>query len=147
MGIAWIILAVMSIFSVVRKGKVPFSMAYWGMVFPHGTFAILSVQLAKVLDSPFYRVFGALWCCECFRRAFCLLGNLTSCFEGVVFSLWLWMFTRSIPAFIDGSLFKAPYVPEEPNRRKSISEVEKGGNTPVGNGGNSLADGELKRSQ
>ena len=66
MGIAWIILAVMSIFSVVRKGKVPFSMAYWGMVFPHGTFAILSVQLAKVLDSPFFRVFGALWCCKCF---------------------------------------------------------------------------------
>ena len=65
MGIAWIILAVLSIFSVVRKGKISFSMAYWGMVFPHGTFAILSVQLAKVLDSPFYRVFGALWCCEC----------------------------------------------------------------------------------
>jgi len=147
MGIAWIILAVMSIFSVVRRGKVPFSMAYWGMVFPHGTFAILSVQLAKVLDSPFYRVFGALWCCECFRRPFCLLDDLTPCSEGVVFGLWLWMFTRSIPAFIDGSLFKAPYVPDEPNRRKSISEVEKGGNTPVGRGGNSITDGESKGSQ
>lgn len=52
------------------------------------------------------------------------------------------MFTRSIPAFIDGSLFKAPYVPDEPDRRKSVSEVEKGQVTPVG--GRSLASGETK---
>lgn len=63
MGIAWIIVAILSIFSVVRKGRIPFSMAYWGMVFPHGTFASLSVKMALVLDSPFYRGFGALWCC------------------------------------------------------------------------------------
>jgi len=144
MGIAWIILAVMSIFSVVRKGKVPFSMAYWGMVFPHGTFAILSVQLARVLDSPFYRVFGAIWCCKCFRCVFCLFGDLTSCLKGVVFSLWLWMFTRSIPAFIDGSLFKAPYVPDKSSRRISIPEAEKGENTPAGDGGNSVTDEETK---
>jgi tellurite resistance protein TehA-like permease len=65
MGIAWIIVAVLSIFSVARKGKIPFSMAYWGMVFPHGTFASLSVKLALVLDSSFYRAFGGLWCCTC----------------------------------------------------------------------------------
>ena len=56
------------------------------------------------------------------------------------------MFTRSIPAFIDGSLFKAPYLPDEPNRRKSISEVEKG-DTPVGGGGNPATDVETKGSQ
>ncbi|KAF9777367.1 voltage-dependent anion channel [Thelephora terrestris] len=125
MGIAWIIVAVLSIFSVARKGKIPFSMAYWGMVFPHGTFASLSVKLALVLDSSFYRAFGGLWCC-------------------VVFSLWLWMFTRSIPAFIDGSLFKAPYVSEEGNRRKSILEIEKGQDTPVGDFTCPLAKGEKK---
>ena len=144
MGVAWIILAVMSIFSVVRKGKIPFSMAYWGMVFPHGTFAILSVQLARVLDSPFYRVFAALWCCKRFQRVFCQLGSLTPCLKGVVFSLWLWMFARSIPAFIDGSLFKAPYVPQEPSRRKSISEVEKGGDTIMGGDGIFIAGDESK---
>ena len=65
MGIAWIAVAILSIFSVARRGKIPFSMAYWGMVFPHGTFASLSVKMALVLDSPFYRGFGALWCCTC----------------------------------------------------------------------------------
>jgi hypothetical protein len=57
------------------------------------------------------------------------------------------MFTRSIPAFIDGSLFKAPYVPEEPDRRKTISEVEKGEETPVNDYRCSLASGENKDSQ
>lgn len=131
MGFAWITVAVLSIFSIVRKRKVPFSMAYWGMVFPHGTFASLSVKLALVLDSPFYRVFGSLWCC-------------------VVFSLWLWIFARSIPAFIDGSLFKAPYVPEESLRRKSILEVlevEKGQETPVGDCRNLLSSGGTKTFQ
>ena len=72
MGIAWIIVAIISIFSVVKRGKIPFSMAYWGMVFPHGTFASLSVKMALVLDSPFYRAFGALWCCTCPRSTHCL---------------------------------------------------------------------------
>jgi tellurite resistance protein TehA-like permease len=147
MGIAWIALAVLSIFSVVKKGKVPFSMAYWGMVFPHGTFAILSVQLAKVLDSPFYRCFGALWCCECFRCTPCMHSDLTSCFKGVVFSLWLWIFVRSIPGFIDGSLFMAPYVPENPNRRKSILDAEEGQVSQVGDSRNSVATSETKGSK
>jgi len=53
------------------------------------------------------------------------------------------MFTRSIPAFIDGSLFKAPYVPDEPSRRRSVLEVEKGRDTPEGDGG-SISSGETK---
>jgi tellurite resistance protein TehA-like permease len=64
MGAAWIILALASIFSVVKKTRVPFSMAYWGMVFPNGTYALLSCQLGIVLDSPFFRVIGAVWCSE-----------------------------------------------------------------------------------
>ena len=56
------------------------------------------------------------------------------------------MFTRSVPAFIDGSLFKAPYVPEEPDRRKTIVE-EEGQETPVGDYRCSLASGENKASR
>lgn len=52
------------------------------------------------------------------------------------------MFTRSIPAFVDGSLFKAPYVPEEPDRRRTIAEAEKGQDTPVGDCRYSFASGE-----
>ncbi len=95
MGFAWIIIACISIGHVARTNKLPFSMAYWGLIFPNGTFALLSVQLSKVLDSPFFRAFGAAWSC-------------------VVFTLWIVIFVRSIPSFIDGSMFKAPYVIDGP---------------------------------
>ncbi|OBZ68178.1 Sulfite efflux pump SSU1 [Grifola frondosa] len=95
MGIAWILIACYSIFHVRASTKFPFTMSYWGLIFPNGVFALLCVQLAKVLDSPFFRAFAAAWSC-------------------IVFILWLFVFTRSIPSFIDGSLFKAPYVPDAP---------------------------------
>jgi hypothetical protein len=145
MGIAWIIVGVLSIFPVVRKGKIPFSMAYWGMVFPHGTFASLSVRLAIVLDSSFYRVFGALWCCAYFQITSDSPSEPPNAFsKGVVFGLWVWIFTRSIPAFIDGSLFKAPYVLEEQIRRKSVLETEKGRENRVEGQRSSLFGSETK---
>ena len=70
-------------------------MTYWGIIFPNGTFALLSVELSKVLDSGFFRAFGAAWSC-------------------IVFGLWTVVFVRSIPSFIDGSMFKAPYVIDGP---------------------------------
>ncbi|KAF9778975.1 voltage-dependent anion channel [Thelephora terrestris] len=114
MGIAWIIVAVLRYFCS-EKRKDSLLDGLLGMVFPHGTFASLSVKLALVLDSSFYRAFGGLWCC----------------------TLWLWMFTRSIPAFhrrfiIQGTLCK------------SILEIEKGQDTPVGDFTCPLAKGEKK---
>ncbi|KAH8083781.1 voltage-dependent anion channel-domain-containing protein [Cristinia sonorae] len=94
MGVAWILVALCSIGAVIRSSPVPFSMAYWGLIFPNGVFALLVVQLGKVLDSPFFRAFGAIWSC-------------------VTFIIWLCVFIRSIPSFIDGSLFKAPYVSDD----------------------------------
>ena len=109
MGFAWIILACISITHVVWRNKVPFSMTYWGIIFPNGTFALLSVELAKVLDSGFFRAFGAAW-------------------SIIVFSLWLCVFIRSIPSFIDGSMFKAPYIIDGPGAKEiptfDIEKVE-----------------------
>ncbi|CDO69365.1 hypothetical protein BN946_scf184961.g7 [Trametes cinnabarina] len=111
LGVAWILLALISIGHVRASSKIPFSMAYWGLIFPNGVFALLCVQLAKVLDSGVFRAIGAAW-------------------TGVVFLLWVTVFARSIPSFIDGSMFKAPYVPDvvEPSKGKHI-DVEKGFNT------------------
>jgi tellurite resistance protein TehA-like permease len=60
MGVAWIVIALASIHAVRRKGTVPFSLGYWGVIFPNGVFALLSVQLGVVLDSPFFHYFGAI---------------------------------------------------------------------------------------
>ncbi|KAG9316480.1 voltage-dependent anion channel [Chiua virens] len=96
MGICWIIIAVFSIFSVLKESGIPdFSLAYWGLIFPNGVFALLSVQLATVLDSGFFRVFGSLWSC-------------------VVFLLWSTITIRTIPALIDRSIFNAPCLAGAP---------------------------------
>ena len=63
MGIAWIIVAFITIFSVRAEVELPFSMAYWGLIFPNGVFALCCLQLAKVLDSPVFRAIGAAWSC------------------------------------------------------------------------------------
>ncbi|KIJ67707.1 hypothetical protein HYDPIDRAFT_83372 [Hydnomerulius pinastri MD-312] len=108
MGICWIIIALLSIYSVLsQSGVPPFGLAYWGLIFPNGVYALLSVQLGNVLDSPFFRVFGALWSC-------------------VVFLLWLTISIRSIPAIIDRSIFMAPCLAAAP-AMPATSDVEKGG--------------------
>ena len=42
-----------------------------------------------------------------------------------MFILWITVFLRSIPAFIDGSMFKAPYVPDELPAAKKVYDPEK----------------------
>ncbi|KAI0812725.1 voltage-dependent anion channel [Irpex lacteus] len=113
MGFAWIFISLISIWHVRRDNKLPFSMAYWGLIFPNGTFALLSVQLSKALDSGFFRAFGAAWSC-------------------VVFTLWVTVFIRSIPSFIDGSMFKAPYVIDAPAKPASPFDLEKSEAAPSG---------------
>ena len=97
MGLAWILIAC---FSITRRAKTlpPFTISHWCVIVPNGTFASLSVQLSTVLNSSFFRAFGALWTC-------------------IVLVLWAGMFMRSIPALIDGSIFKpVSLVPKADDR-------------------------------
>lgn len=67
MGICWICIALLSIFSASRKSGIPnFGLAYWGLIFPNAVYALLSVQLGNVLGSGFFRIFGSLWSCMFF---------------------------------------------------------------------------------
>ncbi|KAG6837699.1 hypothetical protein H0H93_003501 [Arthromyces matolae] len=61
MGIAWTSISVLSVYAVMRSQRVPFAIAYWGLIFPTGVFGLLSAQLGEVLDSPFFHYFGAIW--------------------------------------------------------------------------------------
>ncbi|KAH7914128.1 voltage-dependent anion channel [Hygrophoropsis aurantiaca] len=97
MGICWFLVGLCSTISMFRKqGIVPFSMSYWGLVFPNGVYAMLSVQLGTVLNSDFFRVFGAIW-------------------SAFVFLLWFSIFVRTIPAILDTSIFNAPYLAATPS--------------------------------
>lgn len=71
MGICWICIALSSISTVLSQSGAPsFGLAYWGLVFPNGVYALLSVQLGNVLDSEFFRVFGSVWTCTFFMTMY-----------------------------------------------------------------------------
>ena len=96
-GLAWIIV---SLFVIARRARrLPrFCIAYWSIVFPNGVFALCSLGLGDALNSRFFRGFGAAW-------------------SILVFMLWTALFFRSIPAFVDGTLF----LPAA-SREKSFAE-------------------------
>lgn len=75
MAVAWILLACCSIGSGLRSNREPFSMAYWGLIFPNGVFALLLVQLGTVLNSSFFRAFGATWSGKFDRRSSFIAGR------------------------------------------------------------------------
>ena len=106
MGLAWIAVSVLSIAR--RANKLPrFCIAHWSLLFPNGVFALLSVQLGNVLQSRFYRGFGAAWWI-------------------IVFIMWLALFLRSIPAFIDGTMFLPPASPHGTSHRKHLKKNREG---------------------
>lgn len=128
MGMAWTLLSIIATLHVRARSPLPFSMAYWGLIFPNGVYALLCAQLAQVLDSPTYRVIGAIWIGMSQLSLLCNSVPLTLCSLAVGVSvLWFVVFLRSIPTFIDGSIFKAPYVPDNfiPKNRRMQNEAEK----------------------
>ncbi|TFK44681.1 voltage-dependent anion channel [Crucibulum laeve] len=73
----WIVFAVLGIQHVARKTSVPFRLAFWGLVFPNGVYANLTIQLSDVFDSKFFRIYGSIY-------AICTL------------LLWVYMVIRSL---------------------------------------------------
>ncbi|KAJ6544067.1 voltage-dependent anion channel [Mycena capillaripes] len=88
-GLIWLCIGLCSIGSVACRESLPFSVAYWGTIFPNGVFALLTVQLGVVLDSPVLNYLGAI-------------------FSVLVLLLWIFVFTKTIPAVWNTSIFHSP---------------------------------------
>ncbi|KAJ7454757.1 voltage-dependent anion channel [Mycena latifolia] len=91
MGLIWLCIAFCSIYSVCRRQSVPFSVAYWGTIFPNGVFALLTVELGVVLESPVLNYLGAI-------------------FSVLVLLLWIFVFSKTIPAVWNTTVFNSPCV-------------------------------------
>lgn len=57
----WIIFALLGIQEVARQSPIPFKLPFWGLIFPNGVYANLTVELYVTLDSSFFRVYGAIY--------------------------------------------------------------------------------------
>ncbi|EJF58632.1 hypothetical protein DICSQDRAFT_172828 [Dichomitus squalens LYAD-421 SS1] len=93
MATLWLIYAVMAISDVLWHDRVPFKQAFWSLIFPNGVYANLTIQLYRVTDSPFFRVWGATYA----------IATLL---------VWSWVFTRTCMLVYTGGVFRAPYLDE-----------------------------------
>jgi len=114
----WLGFALLGIQHVLRRTRVPFQLSFWGMIFPNGVYAILTISLYQVLDVQFFRVWGTIYS---------------------VFTILLWMavFGRTVTLLPHGKIFDAPYL-KDVDMEKNLSPSEKcegesGEQTPVGN--------------
>ena len=65
---------------------------------------------------------------------------------GVVFLLWITVFLRSIPAFIDGSMFKAPYVIDGPAAKEIPTfDIEKNEQQPAQRSSSTLNEQQMDK--
>ncbi|KAG6837697.1 hypothetical protein H0H93_003499 [Arthromyces matolae] len=73
---------------IIRHTRVPFALTFWGLVFPNGVFANLTINLSKIFDSAFFRVLGSIY---------------------AVLTLLVWIFvaTRTVQVVYDRSIFQA----------------------------------------
>ncbi|RDB16735.1 Sulfite efflux pump SSU1 [Hypsizygus marmoreus] len=76
-----------------RRTHLPFRLPFWGLVFPNGVFANLTINLSTTFDSRFLRVFGAIY---------------------AVATLLVWCFvaTRTVALVFDRTIFDAPALEE-----------------------------------
>ncbi|KAI0305693.1 voltage-dependent anion channel [Multifurca ochricompacta] len=96
----WLGYALLGIQRVLRRKRIPFKLSFWGMTFPNGVYANLTINLYRVLDVPFFRVWGAVY------SVFTIL-------------LWTAVFCRTISLVRHGKIFEAPCLEVE-----EISEAD-----------------------
>lgn len=84
-------------------GAPPFTLAYWGLIFPNGVYANLTIALAQVLDAPFFRVWGAIYAV-------------------LTLLLWIVVFSRTVVGVHNGRIFDAPCLQEAADAASSSQD-------------------------
>lgn len=85
----WFVTAIFSVAQTVWKLRVPFTLGWWGAVFPTGTFATAALAVARVLHSPALKAVGAA----------------TVCFQLLI---WLFLVAMTVSRGWRNELFHAP---------------------------------------
>ncbi|KLO19523.1 hypothetical protein SCHPADRAFT_924438 [Schizopora paradoxa] len=128
---AWVALAVLALADTLRKGLLPFKITFWGMIFPNGVYANLTIQLGLSIDSGVLKVWGAIYAI-------------------FTFALWIFAFGRTLPSVWDGSIFEAPCIGEADMimpRKHTPSTVESTATTVTNNAGSCTGTGAEVRAE
>ncbi|KAJ3724471.1 voltage-dependent anion channel [Lentinula raphanica] len=106
----WMVFALLAVCDELRKTRIPFKVNTWGLIFPNGVYANLTIALGSTFDSPFFRIWGAIYS---------------------VFTLLLWSFValKTVQLVYNRSIFEAPCLQElnlteGPSNKKEIPPLE-----------------------
>lgn len=103
-GVVWFVFALAAIYSC---GSIPFSMGWWGFVFPLGVFSISTMQLGIECPSLFFRVLGTV-------------------FGVMVILLWIVVMAGTARGAWKGHLFYAPCLKNLPQTARHGTCVKPG---------------------
>jgi tellurite resistance protein TehA-like permease len=105
----WVLFAILGVQDVVRvqRSKIPFKVPFWGLIFPNGVYANLTISLGQTLDSQFFRVFGAIYAC-------------------FTITAWLFVATRTVLMVRTREIFEAPCLEDiEIDRHRSVPQCSR----------------------
>jgi len=94
-GLFWGVFAVIAFTERAWTQGISFTISSWGVIFPSGVYALLTMEIGEVLDSPFFRILGCL-------------------FSGVILVVWIMVGGRTIYGGVEGSIFYAPCLDSMP---------------------------------
>ncbi|KAF8627111.1 hypothetical protein AX15_004538 [Amanita polypyramis BW_CC] len=61
LGTMCLFFAILGIVSTLRKTRIPYALSFWGLIFPNGNYATLTIILGRTLNATFFRVWGAMY--------------------------------------------------------------------------------------
>ncbi|KAI0066104.1 hypothetical protein BV25DRAFT_1879139 [Artomyces pyxidatus] len=102
----WLVYALLGIQAVVRKSRFPFRVPFWGMIFPNGVYANLTISLYRTFDVRFFRVWGAIY-------------------AGITFAMWLVVSVITVSMVYHGVIFVAPCLEEIDMARDFVPEEKR----------------------
>ncbi|KAJ8514449.1 hypothetical protein ONZ45_g8015 [Pleurotus djamor] len=89
----WVAYALLGVQETVRKVRFPFKVPFWGLIFPNGVYANLTLALANTFDSSFFRLYGAIY-------------------SVATLVLWTVVAARTLSLTRDGEIFESPCINE-----------------------------------
>uniref|UniRef100_A0A0W0GBY7 C4-dicarboxylate transporter malic acid transport n=1 Tax=Moniliophthora roreri TaxID=221103 RepID=A0A0W0GBY7_MONRR len=98
----WFIFALMGVQHVLRRSRIPFKVPFWGLIFPNGVYANLTISLGNTFDSPFFHIWGSIY-------------------AGMTLLLWTLVAIRTVIMVYTTEIFEAP----------CLEDVDLGRITPV----------------
>ncbi|KAF8161072.1 voltage-dependent anion channel [Crassisporium funariophilum] len=57
----WFLYAILALYSSFRHSRISFKLSNWGLVFPNGVYANLTIQLGNTFDSRAFRIWGSIY--------------------------------------------------------------------------------------